>query len=136
MKALSLLLLIAVGTLRAGEAELPKFDSKVIDHPPLSLGETGKVSTYPRMFDYSWPTSQDPTGGLLSRETQPAIGRIAPPPPRFTPKTGPWKMPILEPNPKVDHKIVLKEPSSDIDPKMVIGVKGLDAKATKAPEAP
>jgi len=49
-----------------------------------------------------------------------AIARIEPSKPRFAPKSGSWNMPILEPNPGIDHKIVLKEPDPTIDFKMLI----------------
>jgi hypothetical protein len=133
-KALPVLFAFALATLRGGEAELPKFDSNVIGHPPLSLSE--KLNTLPRTFDHSGRNPDNFSNGLLDSFTRPTRARIAPPAPRFTPKTGPWKMPILEPNPNVDHKIVLKEPDPNLDPKMVKGVTGLEAKPAKSPGAP
>jgi hypothetical protein len=137
MKALSVVFVFASAMLRVNGADLPKFDSNIGSHPPLSLGEALKQNTRPQTFGFTLPKFDDPASdGLLGPATRPAIARTMPAPPRFTPKTGPWKMPILEPNPNVDHKLVLKEPDPNMDPKMVIGVQGLDAKPAKTPGAP
>jgi hypothetical protein len=61
-----------------------------------------------------------PAGGLPGNHARPSIARGVPSNPRFTQKSAPGNMPILEPNPNIDYRIVLKEPDPTVDFKMLI----------------
>ena len=123
MKSPSLVLVFALTTLRGAEPPLPEFTSNTIGHPPLSLGELGKGTVNPMRFGPRLPS--------FGENARPASARIVPSAPRFAPKSGPWKMPILEPDPNIDYKIVLKEPDPTIDFKMLIRPAEPERKSTK-----
>jgi hypothetical protein len=121
MKSLPLALVFTISALHAADTPLPEFNSSAIGHPPLSLSESAKLKTKPSTFASTLPTLDDVrSGGLLGANPRPALARITPPQPRFAPKSGLWNMPILQPNPQIDHRIVLKEPDPRIDFKMLI----------------
>jgi hypothetical protein len=104
--------------------------------PPLSLHESAKQAAKPLTFASTLPRLGDlMEGGLLGANAHPTLSRLESAKPRLTPKSGPWNMPILEPNPKVDHRIVLKEPDPTIDFKMLIKRPVAEAKTgAPAPE--
>jgi len=121
MKTLPLAMVFAAATLQGADTALPEFNSSAIGHPPLSLRESAKIPAKPSTFAAALPKLDDlGRDGLLGANPRSAIARIEPSKPRFAPKSGSWNMPILEPNPGIDHKIVLKEPDPTIDFKMLI----------------
>ena len=122
MKSLPLAFVFTVSMLHGADIALPEFNSSAIGHPPLSLSESAKLKTNkPPTFAATLPTFDDlRSGGLLGANKLPSIAHMMPAKPRFAPHSGPWNMPILETNPQIDHKIVLKEPDPTIDFKMLI----------------
>jgi hypothetical protein len=122
MKSFSLLLVFAAMMLRGADAPLPEFNSNLSGVPPLSLGEMGKGAVKPMPFGEKIPSfCEPPADGLLGNHARPSIARGVPSnPPRFTQKSAPGNMPILEPNPNIDYRIVLKEPDPTVDFKMLI----------------
>lgn len=90
----------------AAEPALPKFDSSAIGVPPLSLAEIDR-----RLHGITPPTL-----GLAPRPT-PALSTVAA---DSRPSSTISRMPILRPNPSVDHAMIVKVPDSAIDPKMII----------------
>lgn len=112
-------LLVALSVCRAAEAPLPSFESSKIGHPPLSLGEAVRAGTLPQNFaGAGWRFDDPATPPLLGRPREPKVP--AAPPKRFTQKSSPGRMPVLEPDPSIDHKIVIKRPDPRIDFKMLI----------------
>lgn len=113
MKTVALACALALAPLRGADVPLPDFNSGVIGHPPLSLSESLKNRSGPMSF------GGFARRGLLDKE-HPTAAQIMRTQPRLTPKAVPGQMPILEPNPNIDYKIVLKEPDPTIDFKMII----------------
>jgi hypothetical protein len=119
MKSLPLFLALAAAPLFGADAPLPDFNSTTIGHPPLSLSEVGKPSAKPHSFSSTLPTLDELTrDGFLTPGKRPALPRASAP--RFAPKSGPWNMPVLAPNPDIDYKIVVKAPDPRIDFKMLV----------------
>ena len=107
MKTLLLVLPFAFGlsAASAADAVLPEFNAKTAGHPPLSLAEIAKVraTTPPRSF------------GLI--EPRPAMPAPTASRPRVTRQSG---MPIVRPDPGVEHKIAVKAPDPSVDYKMIV----------------
>jgi hypothetical protein len=106
MKTLLLILPLALAAsiARADASALPEFNSKLAEHPPLSLKELIKQP----------PPANSPHVGLV--EPRPTLSRSAPPP-RVTRDSG---MPILQPDPTVDYKMLVKAPDPTIDFKLIV----------------
>jgi hypothetical protein len=105
MKIASLCLLgLAVTRIHAADPVLPEFNSKTIGHPPLLLGDSTGNPTAPFQF-----------GSLLT--PRPTLAKAMPAPPKVARGSG---MPILEPNPAIDFKMMVKAPDPTIDFKMIV----------------
>src|SRR3954464_1968945 len=121
MKSLAFFLAVAASTLRSADTPLPEFNSSTIGHPPLSLSESSKLPAKSHSFASTLPTLEELTkGGFPVTNARPSIQRLASAQPRFSRKAGLWNMPIFEPNPNIDHKIVIKEPDPRVDFKMLV----------------
>ena len=130
MKSLPFLLALAAAPLFGADATLPEFNAK-IEQPPLSLGEVGKPAAKPHAFFNTLPTLDElARDGFLSPRKRPEIPRT-PAPRRFTQESGAGNMPVLVPNPDIDHKIVLKEPDPRVDFKMLIQPPAADPSPAK-----
>lgn len=131
MKSLPVLLALAAAPLFGAAPVLPEFNSKTIAPPPLSLGEVGKPAAKSPSFSTTPPAFDElARDGFLSPRKRPEIPRT-PTSPRFAPKSGPWNMPVLVPDPDIDHKIVLKEPDSRVDFKLLIQPLAADPSPVK-----
>jgi hypothetical protein len=131
MKSLPLFLALAAVPLLGADAALPEFNSKINERPPLSLSESAKQAPKPHSFSGTVPTLDELTrDGFPGADKRPTIPR-KPTPPRFAPKSAPGSMPIIEPNPDIDYKIVLKTPDPSVDFKMLIKPSGADQAPAK-----
>ena len=101
-------LVLLLPAVRAAELPLPEFSSKSIGVPPLSLADItngaagGKVSGF----------------GLTSPPiTRATVGLDRPKASRIDRASG---MPILQPDPSVDYKMLAKAPDPSVDFKIVV----------------
>jgi hypothetical protein len=135
MKTLSFapLLVVSAAMLHGAETALPEFNTSTIGVPPLSLSEAAKVITKkPSTFAAKLPTFDDArSGGLLGANQRASIADIPRAQSRIAPKAGLWNMPVLTPNPNIDHKIVLQEPDPRVDFKMLVKPPGSDVQPVK-----
>jgi hypothetical protein len=106
MKTLLLILpfVLSASLLHAADSALPEFNSKLSGHPPLSLNEIIKQPM----------PAKPPHVDLL--EPRPTLSRSAPES-RVTRDSG---MPILQPDPKVDYKMIVKAPDPTVDFKLIV----------------
>lgn len=119
MKFLPVSVMLVATALRGADVTMPRFNSNDIGHPPLSLSDVGRTPTPSLPFGQSAATLDHlAPDGLLGQNPRPSIAKLTPPAPRFLQKSGPGKMPILEPNPSIDYKLALKQPDPAIDFKM------------------
>jgi hypothetical protein len=132
MKSWPIVLALVVTTLRGADGALPEFNHSIIGHPQLSLREIARSPTPSLKFGEKLPRSDDAANGRLlpERPRLPEV-RNAPPRPRFLPKSGVGNMPVLVPNPMVDHKMVIKEPDPRVDFKMLIEPPAADKTTEK-----
>jgi hypothetical protein len=129
MKSLPFLLALAAAPLFGADPTLPEFNAK-IEQPPLSLGEIGKPTAKSPSLSTVLPAPEElARDGFLSPRKRPELPRT--PTPRFAPKSGAGNMPVLVPNPDIDHKIVLKEPDPRIDFKMLVQPPAADPSPAK-----
>ncbi len=99
-------LVLLPALLPAGEPALPDFSSKSIGLPPLSLADLSRGTvTLGLPFSGAAPTRPGPPTAARapSRHVNRASG-----------------MPILEPDPAVDYKLVVKAPDPSVDHKLII----------------
>lgn len=117
------LCLAGAATALCAESPLPRFDDTRIAPPPLSLRELMKKQPKPQAFDAAPPGFANGAPGphlLDSFPMRRTAARVVPPSRNFAVKSAPGGMPILEPNPSLDAKIVIKEPDPNLDLRMVI----------------
>jgi hypothetical protein len=94
----------AVALAHAADPVLPDFNSNAIGHPPLSLRDIARDAPA-RKGDFNPPLSS--TGPARPRPARPKV----------TYESG---MPIVEPNPNVQYKMVMKAPDPQTDFKMIV----------------
>lgn len=112
MKTLLLVVSLAVGVsaVLAADSVLPEFNSTTSGLPPLSLNDIAKggATPSPRSF-----------GLIEPRPTLPAPVRS-----RVTRDSG---MPTLQPDPKVDYKMIVQAPDPATDFKLIVKTPGAPA---------
>ena len=112
---LAVSLFVTVGCLRGAEPptpDLPVFNLKTLGLPSLSLNDIlhGSVSTKSQSFS-----------SLL--DPRPTLRSLAPSTPRVNRDQ---RMPVLQPDPKVDFKMVVKVPDESVDYKMIVRTPGAE----------